>query len=97
MIIGIILILISTFLFGFFSYNGFYYAFKKYESDDDFVIGIIGFELLELLMGFILMITEKFLSKKNHIMWFKICSFIFGTIMFFIMLLMWFLISTSFF
>lgn len=97
MLIGIILVTISTLLFGLFSYHGFYYAFKKYESDDDFVIGITGFELLELIMTFILSITKKFLSRKNHIIWFKICSFIFGTIMLFMVILFWGLFSTTFF
>ena len=82
-----ILLIISLVLF--LVGNAFYVAFKKYEEDDDFTGGFATFSFVELLLGFLLSISERFTPHRYHIIIFKVISFLFGVFILSLLVLSW--------
>lgn len=67
----------------------FYITFKKYEDDDDFNEPILGFGSIQLIMEFLLFISEKLAPKKYYIVIFKILSLLFGLFILGLIVLLW--------
>ncbi len=83
-----VLLIISLFLLILVG-NAFYVAFKKYEEDDDFTGGFATFSFVELLLGFLLSISERFTPRRYHIIIFKVISFLFGVFILGLLVLSW--------
>ncbi|EPD50275.1 hypothetical protein HMPREF1210_02846 [Paenisporosarcina sp. HGH0030] len=86
---NIYVLLIISFILVLLVGNAFYVAFKGYEEDDDFTGGINTFSFVEMLLGGLLFISEKFFPERYHIAIFKFISFIFGVINLGLLILLW--------
>jgi hypothetical protein len=86
---NIYLLLFISLLLLFMAGYAFYIAFKKYEENDDFTGGINTFTIVEFIFSIVLLITEKFFSKKYHIAIFKVFSLLFGIFLIGLTVLMW--------
>ncbi|WP_078544867.1 hypothetical protein [Litchfieldia alkalitelluris] len=73
----------------------FYVAFKQYEEDDDFTVGINTFTFIEVVFSILLFISEKFFPKRYHIVIFKFLSFLFGLFLVCLIVLFWVLYHGS--
>jgi hypothetical protein len=86
---NIYILLIISLILLFLAGNAFYIDFKKYEEDDDFTGGINTFAIVEILLGVLLLISEKFFPQRYHIVIFKVVSFLFGVIILGLLVLFW--------
>lgn len=86
---NIYILLIISLILLFLAGNAFYVALKKYEEDDDFSGGINTLSFVEMLLGVLLLISEKFFPQRSHIVIFKIFSFLFGVIILGLLVLFW--------
>lgn len=90
---NIYVLLIISLILLFFAGNAFYVAFKKYEDEDDFSGGWDALSIVEVLLGALLLISERFFPKRYHIVIFKIFSFLFGIFMVGLTILFWVLFT----
>lgn len=94
MIMEYIIALLVSAIFVFFGAIGFYHAFKRYHSEDDFLYGFLDFDpsFLSLIGELILWISNKKFPEKIHVKIYKITAFIFGIVMFSVAALVWILL-----
>ena len=90
-----LLIILGSLILLFAAGYAFYITFKKYEEDDDFTDSVIGFEAIQLIMEFLLLISKKIAPEKHYIVIFKTLSFLFGLILLGFVLLLWLLLVIS--
>ncbi|MCP3027623.1 hypothetical protein [Halobacillus sp. A5] len=82
--------LLATLVFGFFGVIGFYHAFKRYNSDDNFLdIMSACPNLLQIVGEVFLWMTKKLFPHWIHSKIYRAAAFLFGLMMFGIVSLLW--------
>jgi type IV secretory pathway TrbL component len=97
----VIIVSLITALLGFFCCSGYYFAFKKYEKNDEDEFSPIEFAIASgdlfildailFVFNVILWISEKIFPKKMHIAVFRTIAFLTGTIFLLIICFLWLL------
>lgn len=87
-LIGSILV---TIVFGGLGAYALYHAFKPFKSNETFFEGLSGtdFFLLELIGDFLLWATKKLFPEHIHIKVYRVFAFLFGLLMFVIVIMFW--------
>ncbi|WP_332633609.1 hypothetical protein [Halalkalibacter flavus] len=82
--------LLATLIFGFFGVIGFQHAFKRYNPDENFLDIMSAYPTLFQVFGkLFLWITKKIFPEHIHIKVYRVAAFLFGLLMFGIIVLFW--------
>ena len=83
------MLIISSIFLLFIAGNAFYVTFKRFKEDNDFILNTL--DWIDSLFSVLLLISEKFTTLKDHIVIFKMLSFIFGLLFLGFTVLLWIL------
>lgn len=86
---NLFLLCLSTLVLLYMAGNAYYVAFKKYDEEDDFILE--DSTDFSFFFGMLLLLIEKIFPQSIYMYVFKVCSFIFGSIMVGIVILVWIL------
>lgn len=78
---------LSTLVLLYMAGNAYYVAFKKYDEEDDFILE--DSTIFSFFFGMLLLLIEKIFPQSIYMYVFKVCSFLFGSIMVGIVILVW--------
>lgn len=78
---------LSTLVLLYMAGNAYYVAFKKYDEEDDFILE--DSTIFSFFFGVLLLLIEKIFPQSIYMYVFKVCSFLFGSIMVGIVILVW--------
>ena len=78
---------LSTLVLLYMAGNAYYVAFKKYDEEDDFILE--DSTIFSFFFGMLLLLIEKIFPQSIYMYVFKVFSFLFGSIMVGIVILVW--------